>query len=303
MYINTHDNSHKLDISDTIRKILFEEFRYCLDEEKSEYLIYNFERLYHENHGLYVNIIGIIFTDFFISMLNYNQCITKEKAPFPMELICYFTSCEEIANMAYENKKFLINMIGESISYFITKYDNKKDFLRNTKGWESYLLKLSPTILMEKIKYCRPLVKEDLVYNYNEYIKKYYLENNETSEIENMAITDLSDFFSDYCFDDPESYNELLLDLVEDYHKYVVYNQISNNNTEQDEILSKINNKSITYINNLLYSNKMFLNKMLKVFIEYHKHDIYKKQEVEEVIKKYKIPSIRKSIIANSKNM
>lgn len=262
-----------------------------LDEEqlveRTNKIMLYFDHLKYCSYDMYKQVISMLFVDYYVMAYYYiKQC----DEDYDLSLFDDFKSVDDIIYFIDENPEFLVTIMSESLEFCLADHEEKRDIIINCKKKETYLMKINPLFILDKIEYCRKQTKEDIIIKQREYYKEYsatdIIKDKTNAELEQMSEdnTDLSIWDAAYYLRniyhiDKRNYRSLILDIAKDTYKYLLYKKTYEQ--EKDSYLINLfEQMSLSNFIRETLEDKTKLDDLLSSFIELNKLNLDKKKEI-----------------------
>lgn len=232
-------------INQEIRRGLIEEFA----SERSnkgyiEYLEYMAD-LEENNFSLYKTILMSLYPIFYLE--NLLDSIENENEREYIDYCeddssCFFydeeefsdiTNIDDVIAFATDNPVFLISLLDKNCCFDSSNFLEKRSLLFDFSCYDSYLSKISPIYILDKLDCCYDITGDVLENMYN----SFYQNSEEVDELSRRAFSysKLFDFIYDLSIFDVDSFNSLMDEISKDSYLYINYLNSKGNANKQDK--------------------------------------------------------------------
>ncbi len=264
---------------------LDEEVEYDDSEKEEEYQQYSeeltimFQNLKKSNYKLYVFVLTLLYHDYILGVSNKKDPLHDVLEEHMNHVRSNVDDVESLLEYLEENPDFYTDLVEEFIEFNENTYFEKRKIYLKAKDEDSYLLKIFPQHIIDKLYYVITYTEEDL--------KSYFVE--EGMSAVGVIISLLQNLYKV----DKDNFNKLIEPLIYKYYKNFRYKKdINESDQDNDELLSLIENKDIEQIKKEIIGSIDFLEYIILEF--YNDSFVYDEERKNKVEKEYSKHKIKK---------
>ena len=255
------------------------------DEKEEEYeqytdeLIKLFENLKNTNYKLYVLVVSLLYHDYILESNDKKDSLHNVLEEHMNYVRSNVEDIKTLIEYLGDNDDFYTDLVERFIDFNENTYFEKREIYLKAKDEDSYLLKIFPQHIIDKLYYVITYTEEDL--------KSYFVE--EGMSAVGVIISLLQNLYKV----DKDNFNKLIEPLIYKYYKNFRYKKdINESDQDNDELLSLIENKDIEQIKKEIIGSIDFLEYIILEF--YNDSFVYDEERKNKVEKEYSKHKIKK---------
>ena len=247
-------------------------------QQYSEELAIMFQNLKKSNYKLYVFVLTLLYHDYILGVSNKKDPLYDVLEEHMNHVRSNVDDIESLLEYLEDNTDFYTDLVEEFIEFNENTYFEKRKIYLNSKD-DSYLFKIFPNHIIDKLYYVISYTEEDLM--------SYFIE--EGMSAVGVIISLLQNLYKV----DENNFNKLIEPLIYKYYKNFRYKKdINESDKDNDELLTLIENKDIEEIKKEIIGSIDFLEYIILEF--YNDSFVYDEERKSKVEKEYSKHKIKK---------